>query len=374
MICRGLMFLLIFLLPFSTFAAVEITQREWMAQLTDSLGWAFGLPDEPEDEDYLQLFAGERVVRLEAETDHLSSDLVAVKRYTNFGEYSGEGWVSGLIKPTKLHLRFLLRHKGRYKLAVASRMPGLKIQLAGQEYSVDGQENITRKELGEVDLTAGQIEIVVILPPQGGIDYIELIAPSLPRISPLGGWQPDQPITVSELALTAAQALNLQAYLPLVDKVKVFEAETVVTSQDGVYSSRDRHLGTPSGNAWLRSGNQHVKIAMPVRVTTAGCYQFTLRGSSDEAVSIELEGLLSDEINFGHALKTVELGYYCLPKQTLELKIDLPQWAGIDMFGLARQESSAANIVRLLGLPVEPVSPDRELVNELLELISSLTY
>ncbi|WP_303720250.1 hypothetical protein [Malonomonas rubra] len=64
-----------------------------MEQLTDSLGWGYGLPDGPEAEDYIALLFGRPNIFIEAEDKHLRTDHVAVKQLTNYGQYRGSGWV-----------------------------------------------------------------------------------------------------------------------------------------------------------------------------------------------------------------------------------------------------------------------------------------
>ena len=49
--CLALTFLLSSALPGS---AAELTQRDWMITLIDALGWSYGLPDEPQDPEYMK--------------------------------------------------------------------------------------------------------------------------------------------------------------------------------------------------------------------------------------------------------------------------------------------------------------------------------
>ncbi len=372
MICRWLLFLLLCSLP-SVASAAELTQRDWMVQLIDSLGRSFGLPDEPEDEDYIRLLSGDRSLRLEAEASRQPTDRVAIKHFTNYGNYSGDGWVSGLREPTELNIRFLLRNAGAYRLAVASRLPGIKLRLAGREFTAEGNDQFARYELGEIDLPAGATEIVVDLPPQAGIDYVELLASPGPAIAPLGGWQPDQPLTAEDLALTVLQVLDLQAFLPAGTSGKPLEAETLATA-NGVQQVRNLHLGAPSAGAWLRAGNQPVKLQIPLPVDRSACYRFQVRGSSLQPVEFSIPQILSQQISFGEALTTKLVGSFCVEKRTLDLQVNLPAWAGLDFFELVELDSSRSRLLKLAGLNGGTVLIDAALVNELLKLISSLTY
>ncbi|HEY5673559.1 MAG TPA: hypothetical protein VIR78_07635 [Malonomonas sp.] len=370
MIQRGLLTLCFWLLPFAVLSA-DLTERQWMEQLVSGLGWEYGLPDEPQDEDYIRLLSGERSVWFEVETSHRKTDRVAVKHYTNYGGFSGSGWVSGFRQPTEIHLDFLLLHSSRYDLAIGSRLPGIRIAVAGNEFTAPGGDSFDRHELGAVDLPAGPTGIVITLPPNAAIDYLQLQAPAFAKIAPLGGWQPDRPIKTADLALTGAQLLDLLALLPSAQQALLLEMETAATVTDAQRSSA-AHLGVPSSSFWLRSENQPARIATQVAVPQAACYQALLRGSGTEPALVRLEGAFSKEVRFGSALTTRSLGSYCLPKQKLKLEIQLPAWAGVDLFELRQYDTSATSLARLLGLSSEQLLLDKQVVNELLELMSGM--
>lgn len=370
MIQRGFLTLLLWLLPLAVFSA-DMTEREWMEQLVAGLGWEYGLPEKPQNDDYISLLSGERSLRLEVETSHRETDLVAVKHYTNYGEYSGSGWVSGSRQPTKIHLDFLLQHNGRYRLAFASRLPGVKVAVAEREFIASGGESFARHELGMVDLPAGLTQIVITLPPNAAIDYLELSAPSFARIAPLGGWHPEQPMKTADLALTGLQLFDLLALLPLTEQKLQVELETAASVSTARVSSA-RHLGVPSSFSWLQTGNRPARIELPVKVPNAACYQVSLRGSGEESTRVRFENYLSTEIRFGPALTTRELGSYCLPSQVLNLEIQLPAWAGVDLFELWQYDTSVSSLTRLLGLDSEQQLLDRQIINQLLELASGM--
>lgn len=368
----GLLLLLLLLGSVVVVGATDLTQRDWLEQLTDSLGWGYGLPDDPVAENYIALLSGERNVFIEAEENHRSSDLVAVKRQTNFGPYSGSGWVSGRREPVQLHLDFLLPHNGRYRLSMATRLPGVTVRLAGQEFVASAGAKLTRQDLGTVDLVAGPVEAVVSLPPDAGIDYLQLSAAPLPRIAPVAGWQPERSLQTVDLAVTMLQSLDLLSTIPRSGRVFVVEAETA-GSQAGVRATADRHLGVPSGGQWMRSGHLTTAWHFPVSVPASGCYQLLLRGSGNAPVRIESAGILQAQVEFGSALNNVLLGNYCLPQGEQVFEVEFPPWAGLDSLEMHELDTRAETLSRLLGLPDER-EIERETLNELLQLLSRLTH
>lgn len=368
----GLLSLLWLLVVVTSVNAEVLTQRVWMEQLIDSLGWGYGLPDEPETEDYIALLSGKRQLHIEAEDHHRRSDLVAVKRLTNFGEYSGSGWASGRREPVQLHLDVLIPHNGRYRLVAATRLPGVAFSLAGQEFVADAGSDFQRQDLGMVNLTAGPLEIVVTLPPDAGIDYLQLTASPRSAIAPLAGWQPDARLQTVDLAITMLQALDLLSTVPPLGSVQITEAESA-PSQEGVDRSTARHLGAPSGGRWVRAGHNGTAWRLPVAVGESGCYQLLLRGSSDEAVAVSVPGVLEAQVDFGSALNDVALGRYCLPQGEYSFDLQLPSRAGIDHLEMRALDTSKTTLVRLLGVAGEG-DLQTAFVNELLQLLSSLTH
>jgi hypothetical protein len=344
-----------------------------MEQLTDSLGWGYGLPDDPLAEDYIALLSGVRNLHVEAEDNHRRSDRVAVKRLSNYGKYSGTGWVSGRSEPVQLHLDVLVPHNGRYQLSATTRLSSVRIKVAGQEFVGSAGNKFSSQDLGQVDLVAGPTEILVTLPPNAGIDYLRLSAPPLPVIAPLAGWQPDRPLKIPDLALTMLQALDLLSTLPVADQINRIEAESAAL-QSGVQLSRNRHLGVPSGQGWIRAGHQNAAWQLSFSLRQPGCYQLSLRGISNTPVRVVLDDLIETRVEFGPALKSKSLGVYCLPEGELTLELELPPWAGIDSLEIRGFDISQASVTRLLGLPLTDDGVDSRTVNELLQLLSSLTY
>lgn len=372
MAIRGLLSVLWLLLLAASVHAEVLSQRDWMEQLTDSLGWGYGLPDEPETDDYIALLSGKRHLIIEAEDNHRRSDRVAVKRLTNYGAYSGSGWVSGQRQPVQLHLDVLIPHNGRYRMFAATRLPGVKFALAGQELVADGGSEFRRQELGMVNLPAGPLEIVVSLPPDAGIDYLLLSASPRPPIAPLDGWQPDADLQTVDLAITMLQALDLLSVVPLSGHEELVEAEAAA-AQSGVSVTTDRHLGAPSGGRWVRAGYTGADWIFPVPVKRSGCYQLSLRGSGEGAVTIAADGVLTKRFEFNQAMQSVSLGRYCLPQGQYAFKLQLPPRVGIDSLSMQKLDTEASSLVQLLGVAVE-ADLQTQLVNELLQILSSLTY
>ncbi len=346
-------------------------QRDWMVNLVDGMGWSFGLPDEPQDADYIEILEGRRSYRIEAEQARRPTDMVSVKDFTSFGKFSGQGWLSGIATPTSATLEFTLPIGGTYKVSTALLRSGFRIKIADQTFSADGGKGFEALELGTIDLPAGKLEIDIDFPPDGGVDYIELQAPNLQPIAPLGGWAPDRPLQAEDLAVTAARLLDLQPALPPLGRPLIVEAETAGPFS-GVEITDIRRMGEPSGGRWIRSGNLPAEVVLAFDVPSSGVYALSLRGTA----LTELVGTLNDRyqipLSFPSYLASVEAGDYFLEQGVNTLHLTLPPQAGLDSLVLQPRSSGPEDYLRLVGLEGTDNPPGIEQMNRLLALLAAL--
>ncbi|PLX95276.1 MAG: hypothetical protein C0621_03900 [Desulfuromonas sp.] len=368
---RSFSLLLLFLLFGAEATAAGLNQRDWLINLVDTLGLSFGLPEEPNDADYLRLVSGERSLRIEAEDHHQREDYVSVNTFRSFGKFSGDGWVNGVSKPTTAHLRFLLPHGGTYQLSARLRLPGHQIELGGKHFSTDAAGNhFSDIPLGEVTLSAGEQEAVLYLPPNGSIDYIELTAPNLFPIAPRYGWDLDASLTADDLAITTLRALNLERFLPITPQAMICEAEE--TSEPcGSRKTTIRHLGAPSAGAWQRAGNAATTVKLSFESPQRGICLLELRAEGKQPITLTLNGKQRFEKTFPPYLKTERLGVAPLEEGEQHVTVALPPRGGVDALFLTPLDSSAQSYLQLAGLSEkEPTASD---VNSLLTLIARLS-
>lgn len=370
------LFGLMLLFPLASIAQQEVapaqagpTQRQWMAELVDGLGWSFGLSDEPEDEDYLRILGGNRIFRLEAEDVHHPDDLVGEKNYITFGPYSGRGWASGISRPVTIRLQTLLPLGGSYRVGAALRRPGHTVRLGGQGFAVDGGHRFAEHDLGVVELAAGPLEIEVDLPAGGGLDYLQLEAPPYLPVSPLEGWQPDGPLYTSDLAVTAVRALGMEMLLPPSGEESLYQAEP---GQKGVAETTLGYLGAPSEGVWVRAGNHAVVFDFPFQVPEDGIYSLTLRGAWGRAVTVRLDDHYLLSAGPSPSLRSWPLGTFPLQAGDHSLSINLPPFGGVDTLLLRRHLSSATDYRRLAGLPQKESAADVGMMARLLEQLAGI--
>lgn len=368
--CLLLLFCCLTALP-SKANGAGLTQRDWLVNLIDSLGGSFGLPDQPGDQDYLRLMEGRRSYRIEAEEAYQPGDVVAPKNYATFGAFSGSGWLSGTNTPTQTELRFLLPQSGSFQAKIALRTPGHRLELGGQRFQVDGGNQFGEIPLGTITLTAGRQALIAHLPADGGIDYLELTAADLPPIRPLGGWRLEQPLTLDDLAVTTAQLLGLEALLPEGEETRTLEAETTSRLDDLEVTSTS-HLGAPSAGRWVRASGLPAQLQLALDLSEDQVFSLSLRGAAREPAALVINQRPLGNIQFPSYLGDVDAGVISLPAGKNLLSITLPPRGGLDAVKLTARRNAGSDYRRLLGLPIEGVTPTVEQMNRLLALLATL--
>lgn len=352
-------------------SATVPTEREWIVNLVDTLGYADGLSDHPQDEDYLALLDGNRLYRFEAENVIDPADLAAINNFDAYGCFSGEAWVCGLATPTRIHLHFQLPHSGDYRFVVSTRVPGHRLQWGGRQFSIDDREtSFHRVDLGTVSLHGGAQTIILDLPPNGSIDYLELSAPPLPRIAPIEGWNPESPLTLDVAAQTTLRALNLEALLPPTSYTLAVEAEeepalkTLITDQ--------QHLGAPSGKGWVRTGPTEREIVLNFTVAEPAVYRLTLRGAANKELSGQLNRHDGWSATFPTYLAERAIGSWYLSPGRNSVSIRLPSRGGVDVLTLQQRRSASDDYLALAGLSREGGRALTDEANRLITLLARL--
>jgi hypothetical protein len=352
-------------------SAQALTQRDWMMSLVDALGWSFGLPDEPQDRHYQEILSGERVLRVEAEKAHQPEDLVAVKTFENFGPFSGEGWLAGIATETRAHLQFLLPRDGNYHITASLRLSGHRIRVGGREVEVSAGNRFETVPLGTFPLEAGPQKIVVVLPPNAAIDYLELKAPPLPKIEPLDGWRPQAPLSRSVLAVTAVRLLDAENCLPPMPQKISVEAEDS-SSPGGAQIETSRYLGVPSEGAWLRAGTTPARVRLHIRVERDGVYRIAVTGAGVGPATLDFDGGRSWSLLFDSFLAEKEVGTVYLERGGHYADIELSPGSGIDKLLLHALHSDSSDYARLVGMSAIDGEPAAGEIDPLLSLLAAV--
>ncbi len=364
-IIYSLLFTFIFL-PALPGHAEDLTQRDWMISLVDATGWAYGLPDEPQDPDYINILTGNREFRFEAEDIYdKSRDNVSTLAFQNFGDFSGQGWLHGTKDPTTIHLQFTLPISGEYELQAHLRQAGHVFALAGKSTLADAKSAFTKVIVGSYSLQAGSQEIIVTLPPNGAIDYISLSASNKASIIPDGGWQPDKLLSWDVLQTTLLQLWKLADLFPLSPTSLTIEAESLKQSAAKVVTSQ--HLGSTSGGKWLRNGPIPAEVRFPISLSKSGFYDVTLRVMGSP-INISIGDHQNLQLDAKPYLEDITLQPLFLFAGNSHITFELPSGGGIDLLSLTERKIDTDQANTLLDLK----QTDRPEAQDLDSIISLL--
>jgi hypothetical protein len=339
--------------------AQELTQRDWMIALIDAAGWSYGLPDEPQDPDYINILTGNREFRFEAEDIFSKNeDNVSVMSFKNFGPFSGQSWLHAGKEPTSVHLRFNLPVSGEYLVKAHLRHGGHIFNIAGEQVKVDVENNFTEEEIGRFNLQSGAQEILVTLPAKGSIDYISLHAPNLAAITPDGGWQPDEPLNWQVLQTTLLQSWQLAELFPADPTSLVIEAEDL--KQKGLKVVEIPHLGQPSKGKWLRAGATTSEVRFPITIKESGFYDLSLRAMGNP-ISISIADHQKLILEAKPYLDNVTFKSLFIFAGNSHITLELPPGGGVDQFRLTGRQIDTTRVNTLLDFAREEKPKARDL-------------
>jgi hypothetical protein len=350
---RYIIIFLIFTLlgsPVFAEAEVKLTQRDLMLGLVEGLGWSFGLPDQPEEIDYLKILNGNRTFRIEIEKQIAPETRIVIEEIFSFGDFSGQGWVRVPNRPTDLSVFFNLPLSGNYSVKARLLRSNHIIRIGDVTLEADGENRLTDVDLGNVYLQAGKQEISLALPPLGGIDFIELEALPITAIAPTAGWSLDQRLSFDDLAITAIQILGLHSTLPKRGEDLILEMEDYPLPENSKLST-NRYLGIPNNGKWVSIGSAPVTYGIDVDVPSKGVYDLTVNCVGKE----EISGMVNSQpfrLLPENRFAAKQAGGITLDQGQTPLSLHLPPRCGLDQIVLSPRASDPDDFRRLTGLPL----------------------
>jgi len=347
------------------------TQAELVYGLVEGLGWSFGLPDQPDINNYLVILNGQRTWRFEYEDIYVPSANapIAPKEIKSFGPFSGKVWQRAPARDVETDISFLLPISGTYEIRASLTQPGYTFKIDDTELTADGERNFSEVVFGSAELTAGSHDAKVTIPARGGIDYLLLSAPPTTSIAPVGGWLPDKELTSADLAVVVSRTLELEPFLrPQPDEL-VIEAEAA-PSPEHTTECDDCYQGPMTGE-WLRTDILPAPYTHLFEVDQAGVYDLSLSILAKSPVSGSINGKYAFTISPLPYFTVVPAGTVYLEKGTNQIDIELPPRAGLDRFILKPRESAPDDYLRLTGLGPDP-QPSREQLDRVLQLIAAI--
>jgi hypothetical protein len=348
-----------------------VSHGEFAASLVMAMGWEAGLPRDPKTYDYLAILNGNRTFRFEAEeTYNIKSDNVVERDYPLFGQFTGRSWVSGIATPTSVHLRIFIPIDGEYSLRASSKGDGQNWMLGGRIFKVSTGSKFKEVLVGSAFLKAGVQEIIVEMPPLGGVDYIKLFAQRYAPIEPFGGWRIDSTLKIGDLAEISAALLDLDKDLPTDSSavIRSLSIDDVLSLPETVKTTTVDYYGKPLSNRWGRSDYNGARLEFPFVIDAPGVYGVKFRAMGS-FVTLELDGDKFTKPAKPY-LDWIDMGFIRMAAGKHSFVLELPPNGGFDQLTLERKKSALRDYMELTGLKGDPSAPVKR--SELDELLASL--
>ncbi len=337
--------------------SAPVIQGEFARELIKVFGWEGGIPEESKERDYLVILQGKRTFKFEAEKIfNPKTDGVSVRKFDLIGPFSGESWLGGVTTPVIVHFKVFIPMDGNYRLFAAAKGNGQLWKLAGKEYIVNSGDRLAVTQVATVTLKAGEFEFEMVMPPDGGIDYLVLSDRDFTSIEPLGGWRFREPLSNAELAQISATLLGWEDQLPLNEKIGV----TTVVAADlpdlpaSLHSTDAGFYGQFTGKQWIRASSQTADIEIPISLPVTGVYGLKLRVMG-ESFKANLDGMPL-VIPAKPYLDWVDLGLHRLVDGTHTLQVTLPPYGGIDALIIEPRKSTPEAYMNLVGIKGDPMA------------------
>lgn len=331
------------------------TQQVFAKQLIEVLGWGEGLPEKPQDKDFMTILSGKRTFRFEAEDSYdQKNDAVSVRNYPLFGAFSGKGWVHGTTARTAVHFKVFIPIEGKYLFKVTAKGDDQLWSIAGKAFKLDSGTALKESTLGEVNLTAGFLEFNAVIPTSGAIDSFSLTAPDFRPVEPVDGWNLAAPLTTEAVNETAVALLNLENRLPddkSFQMVTIKAASAIPLPPEAILTDNPVY-GKALSAKWIRLPQKEATVAFPFIAEQAAVYTLKIH-SMGEKQAAGFDNITSPCQGKPY-LDWIEAGAFRLEKGTHAINVRLPAAGGVDAIVVGKKLASAKDYAALSKLDLQP--------------------
>ena len=134
-------------------------------------------------------------------------------------------------------------------------------------------------DVGSTHLDQGQYVATLALPQGTTLERVEIGPPCLSPIEPPNGWRATDPLSASDLAVTAIEALNQESQLPPSETpTEIPGSQFVVTAGSAALTLPAAALGPEA--LWLKAGPQGLRAVVAVDIGADGLYTLESYGGT----------------------------------------------------------------------------------------------
>lgn len=331
-----------------------VTQAEWAVYMAQGLGLDWNLPSNAKSNDYLARLHWTNSVQFDA--SHMLEGSTATRQ--------GDGSVRGLpTGPTEALYEVATLRAGDY---------GFRVKLVGSGmlriedrvfdvYQPDAEPKWV--DVDRVPLGPGPHDFSLMLSGETMAQQLSVTPPCMLPVEPTGGWNPLDALSVDEMAVTLAKALDLEKDLPTIgDPIRVRGEEFTKTL---VYPFDEEVMDSGSEDPfWLTSGGSIVTAVAKFTVPEAGVYSLEtrylsprpIRWNMDRCLRVVTCPVVPSQMGRRRTLAMeLEAGEH-------SLEVTLPPGAKLDRVDVQRRDGNIEEYIRVVEDEGFKLGPPDELV------------
>ncbi len=340
-----------------------VTQAEWAVYMVRALNLDWNLPPNPKSNHYIERLNWRSGIEFAATSlESGSSPTVRVDAQIDQGFIEAQGPAAEAM------YRVSTIRPGEYGFRLKLANGGAVVKVGSAVFEAYQPENDFRwVDLDRVSLDPGDHTLSLLLNEGTRTQTIGVTPPCLISIEPNTGWQPLVPLTFSDLAVTVAQALDLEIGLPELGQETTIKGEEFTRLLE-VPLEETAEDGSPDP-FWLSSGNMLLTAETRFEISEPGLYTIEARYFSPKEIRWIVDGCLrviTCPVSAQGGVKWTSVVAIQLEAGSHDLTITMPPNASLDRLNIKQRDGSIEEYLGVasdegfkLGDADEPVSRRR---------------
>ncbi len=337
-----------------------VTQAEWAVYMVRALNLDWNLPPNPKSNHYIERLNWQSGIEFAATSLELGpSPSVRVDSQIDQGFIQAEGPAAEAM------YRVSTIRPGEYGFRLKLADGGAVVKVGTAVFEAFQPENDFRwVDLDRVSLDPGDHTLSLLLDEGTRTQTIGVTPPCLISIEPNTGWQPLVPLTFSALAVTVAQALDLEIGLPeLGQEISIKGEEFTRLLEVPMEELGEDESPDPF---WLSSGNMLLTAETRFDISEPGLYTIEARYFSSKDMRWVVDGCLrviTCPASAQGGVTWTSVVAIQLEAGSHELTVTMAPHASLDRLTIKKRDSSIEEYIGIasdegfkLGDAEEPVS------------------
>jgi hypothetical protein len=325
-----------------------VTQAEWAVYMVRALSLDWNLPNKPKSVHYIERLNWRSGIEFSATSlESGSSPTVHVDSQV------GQSFIEAQGPAAEAMYRVSTIRPGEYGFRLKLASGGAVVKVGRAIFEAFQPENDFRwVDLDRVSLDPGDHTLSLLLNEGTRTQSIGVIPPCLISVEPEDGWQPLDPLTFSDLAVTVAQALELEMRLPEVGQEISIKGEEFTRLLEVPLGSPEITKDESLDPFWLSSGNMLLTAETRFDISEAGLYTIEARYFSPREIRWIVDGCLrviTCPVSAQGGLKWTSVVALRFDAGSHDLTITMPPGASLDRLTIKRRDGAIAGYLGVVS-------------------------